>query len=135
MPPDEAISDGGRPLCIAEFLNRTRFFLQLEEVAMSRVVYLATDEELSNPVYLLRLWLAARNMPYSRREWLDKLCSGIYDFDGEIRDKYDLPWHIPDDYIDSVMGDSRWISYFFGSSRISVGVTERFQAVPARNWR
>lgn len=82
---------------------------------MKRVIFVATNEELSNPVYLLRLWLAARNMPFSRRQWPNVICNGIYEFDGVIVvGPYGLYWPIPD--IDQVLGDPRWLSYWFEES-------------------
>ena len=96
-----------------------------------RIVYVASKEQLTNPHYLLRLWLAARNMPFSRRSWPDVLTLGIYGFNGVILCPNGRPWPVPD--IDAVMGDPRWLSYYFeeieGKPKRSVRVTERLRLI------
>lgn len=75
-------------------------------------VMVARKEDLNNKSYQKRLWLAARNMPYSRREWMNRISSAIYEFKGEILCPYNRLWPSPD--IDDVIGDDgRWLSYYF----------------------
>ena len=96
-----------------------------------RIVYIATSEELTDPVYSARLWLAARNMPYSRRQWPVILCRDIYDFPGTILCPDGRKWPTPD--IDDVMGDPRWFSYYFeetnGQPRRQVRLIERLKTL------
>lgn len=94
-----------------------------------KVITVASDKELTNPHYNQRLWLAARNMPISRRQWLDVMADAIYEFEGEIRSTDGALWPIPD--IDDVMGDPRWISLYFeeldGKPRRAVKLIERLR--------
>ena len=76
-----------------------------------RSILLASKEELTRDSYVNRLWLAARNMPYSRRIWPEALCDAIYHFDGTFIMPDGRIWPVPD--IDYVMGDTRWISMWF----------------------
>lgn len=96
---------------------------------MKRIVRKATDETLRNEVYAQRLWLAARNMPYSRRQWLDILCRDIYGFEGRVFDQYGRAWNAPD--LDDIMGDPRWLSLYFeevdGKPRRHVRLIERLR--------
>lgn len=80
-------------------------------ITSKRVVTVASKQELIDPHYSRRLWLAARNMPYSRRQWLNKLAEAIYGFDGVILLPDGRRFPLPD--IDAVMGDPRWLSYYF----------------------
>ncbi len=66
---------------------------------------------LNNPVYKKRLWLAARNMGISRRNWPNVIADAIYNFRGIILLPSGIPWPIPD--VDKVFGDPRWFSYYF----------------------
>ena len=89
----------------------------------------ASNVELNDKYYLFRLWLAARNMPYSRREWPNIICKAIYEFDGEIVFSDGWRWPIPD--IDEVLGDPRWFSYYFeecnGKPKRTVRLLERLR--------
>jgi len=75
---------------------------------MKRVIRLTVKFSSS---YKKRLWLAARNMKISRREWPNVIADAIYNFDGYILLDNGMLWPIPD--IDNVMGDPRWFSYYF----------------------
>ena len=79
----------------------------------NKVIYVATDEELKDPHYYRRLWLAARNVPIPRRDWLDAIADAIRDFDGDILTTTGERYDIPD--IDEIFGDDpdmRWMSRF-----------------------
>ncbi|CAD84153.1 hypothetical protein [Nitrosomonas europaea] len=75
------------------------------------IVFIVTIGVLNNPVYKKRLWLAARNMNISRREWPNVIADAIYNFDGIILLSNGIRWPIPD--VDKVLGDPRWFSYYF----------------------
>jgi len=96
-----------------------------------RVVVVASKAELTNPVYSQRLWLAARNMPISRRKWPDVIADAIYSFEGQILTSDGRIWSIP--YVDEVMGDGRWISMYFeerdGKPLREVRVLERLRVI------
>ncbi len=61
--------------------------------------------------YKKRLWLAARNLNISRRNWPNVIADAIYNFDGYIMLDNGMLWPIPD--VDNVLGDPRWFSYYF----------------------
>ena len=76
-------------------------------------VILATREQLRSPPYYRRLWMAVRNMPISRRAWLDELANTFRDFRGCIVDELGCPYEVP--MLDEVFGDDpdmRWLSYY-----------------------
>lgn len=76
-----------------------------------RVVVIEPMETLNNPSYKKRLWLAARNMNISRRNWPNVIAEAIYNFDGDIIISNGMRWPIP--LVDDVLGDPRWFSYYF----------------------
>lgn len=82
-----------------------------------QVVVVATDAELLSEHYYRRLWMAARNIKISRREWLDELADCLRDtHDLDIRYPYGEPYVIP--FVDEAMGDdpdNRWMSDFLRS--------------------
>lgn len=82
-----------------------------------RLVIVATDAELLSEHYYRRLWMAARNIKISRREWLDVLADCLRDtHDMYICYPYGEPYVIP--FVDDVMGDdpdNRWMSDFLRS--------------------
>ncbi|MCF6354796.1 MAG: hypothetical protein L3J26_06790 [Candidatus Polarisedimenticolaceae bacterium] len=98
-------------------------------VKFKRVIVVASNQELTNEHYCQRLWLAARNMPISRRQWLNVLAHTIYNFDGVILSTNGMLWSIPE--IDEVMGDDRWLSLYFeeddGRPRREVRLKERLR--------
>ena len=81
---------------------------------MKTFIVTASNGDLKNEVYLMRLWIAAKNMSYSRRQWPNIIFRAIYDYKGVILCPDGRIWPIPD--IDQVMGDSRWFSYYFEES-------------------
>lgn len=93
------------------------------------IVYIVSIGILNDPVYKKRLWLAARNMGISRRNWPNVIADAIYNFRGIILLPSGIRWPIPD--IDSVMGDPRWLSYYFeelnGDPRRGVILLERLR--------
>lgn len=76
-----------------------------------RVVFVTEAKKFKNPTYQKRLWLAARNMGISRREWPNVIADAIYNFDGDIMVSNGMRWPIP--LVDDVLGDPRWFSYYF----------------------
>lgn len=78
----------------------------------TRVVVVASTPELRCEHYYLRLWLAFRNMPFSRRQWLNEIAGNIYDFEGSILCADGKTWPVPE--IDDVFGgpDGRVISLY-----------------------
>ncbi len=98
-------------------------------VKYKKVIIVASDKELTDPHYSQRLWLAARNMPISRRQWLDVMANTIFNFDGVILSPEGTLWPIPE--VDDVMGDPRWISLYFeesdGKPRRAVKLIERLR--------
>lgn len=97
-----------------------------------RIVVIRSKEKLENPSYQKRIWLAARNMDISRREWPNVIADAIYNFDGDIMVGNGMRWPIPD--VDNVLGDPRWFSYYFeedeegGPSR-NVRLLERIRLI------
>lgn len=77
----------------------------------SKKIVLEPIETLSKSSYKKRLWLAARNLNISRRNWPDVIADALYNFDGEILIENGMRWPIPD--VDAVLGDPRWFSYYF----------------------
>lgn len=74
-------------------------------------VFVATDEELSDIHYYLRVWLAARNLPISRRRWLDEIADTFRDYEGTIWGTDGEVYEIP--LVDEVFGgdyEMRWMS-------------------------
>lgn len=98
---------------------------------LKRVIIVASKQELADTHYRKRLWLAARNMPYSRRKWLDKLAEAIYGFQGAILLPDGRQFPLPD--IDQIMGDPRWFSYYFedidGEPKRDVRLIERLRII------
>ena len=76
-----------------------------------KTIYVASKDQLTDQTYIKRLWLAARNMHISRRQWPNVIAYVIYNFDGVILAPDERPWPIP--HIDDVFGDPRWFSYYF----------------------
>jgi hypothetical protein len=79
-------------------------------------VFVATDEELTDIHYYLRVWLAARNIPIPRRHWLDEMADAFRDYNGTIFNTdggvYDVP------LVDDIFGDDpdmRWLSDYLRS--------------------
>ena len=79
-----------------------------------RIAYVATTAELMNEHYYRRLWMAVRNLPISRREWLDTLADCLRDTcDIVILHRSGEAFAIP--YVDEIMGDdpeNRWFSLY-----------------------
>ncbi len=79
-------------------------------------VFLATDAELSDNHYYLRLWLAARNVACSRRGWLNEIADTLRDYDGTIWAPNGEVYVVP--LVDDVFGDDadmRWMSDYLRS--------------------
>ena len=95
------------------------------------VIYVASKAELASSSYTQRLWLAARNMPISRRKWPDVIAQAIYHFEGDILLPDERSFPIPD--VDDVLGDPRWFSYYFeeldGKPRREVRLIERLRLI------
>ena len=95
--------------------------------ASKRLVIVATDAELLSEHYYRRLWIAARNIKISRREWLDELANCLRDtHDIDIRYPYGEPYIIP--FVDEAMGDdpdNRWMSDFLRSDPSGVKPSTR----------
>ena len=68
-------------------------------------------DELKEESVQRRIRIAFSNMPYSRRQWPDKIADAVFKFEGNILLPDGRPWPIPKD-IDAVLGDARWFSYF-----------------------
>ena len=82
------------------------------------VIYLATNKELSTKSYYRRLWMAVRNMPISRRDWLDEIADTLRDFDGVILYRSGKPFVVP--LVDDVFGhddDMRWLGFYMQPDR------------------
>lgn len=98
---------------------------------LKQIIIVATIAELTNPVYSRRLWLAARNMNISRRQWPNVIADAIYNYKGTILLPDDRIWPIPD--IDDVLGDPRWFSLYFeecdGRPRREVRLIERLRVI------
>lgn len=79
---------------------------------MRDFIYLETNQQLNDPVFDNRLWLATRNIDMPRRPFLDDVATSIYDYKGRILYKRNFIWPKPDIY--EVFGgiDGRWISYY-----------------------
>ena len=106
----------------------------LMKLRPKRVVITATREELTRESYLYRLWTATKSMGFSRRQWLNDLAAGIYDFDGKIVMADGRVWPVPD--IDAVMGndaDFRWLSYYleehYGMPKRKIKTLERLRVL------
>lgn len=98
----------------------------------NRVIVIEAREALERPSFKKRVWLAARNMKISRREWPDVIADAIYNFDGDIMVGNGMRWPIPD--VDNVLGDPRWFSYYFeaddeGEPRRNVRLLERVRLI------
>lgn len=79
-----------------------------------QIIVVATNNELKNKHYYSRLWLAARNIPIPRRNWLDEIADCFCHFDGKIVHKNGQPYEIP--FVDDVFNDDidmRWLGVFF----------------------
>lgn len=82
-----------------------------------QVIYVATDEELKDPVYYRRLWLATRNVPIPRREWLDAIADAVRDFEGDLLTRENRRYNMP--CVDKTFGDDpdmRWMGHFMEST-------------------
>ncbi len=82
----------------------------------TRVVYLATTQELSTESYYWRLWISVKNLPIVRRNWLDELADTFRVFDGAVIERNGKPYELP--LVDKVFGhdpDMRWLSYYLKS--------------------
>lgn len=94
-------------------------------------VMVASKAELTNTHYSKRLWLAARNISISRRQWPDVIANAVYGFDGDILLPDGRLFPIPE--IDDVLGDPRWFSYYFeeldGNPRRPVRLIERLRVI------
>lgn len=96
-------------------------------------VFLATDEELSDAHYYLRLWLAARNVQCSRRAWLDEIADTLRDFEGTIWTPNGEAYEVP--LVDEVFGDDadmRWMSDYLRPSDFDCRKPARISARPSR---
>lgn len=74
-------------------------------------VFVATDTELSDIHYYLRVWLAARNIPIARRHWLDEIADTFRDYSGTIFSPEGEAYEVP--LVDDIFGDDpdmRWLS-------------------------
>ncbi len=98
-----------------------------------RVVYVATQTELVNPVYYRRLWIATRNIPIPRRGWLDEIADTLRDFDGNVLHPNGSTYDIP--CVDTTFGDDpdvRWLGYYLladGSGDYPKIITRKLQRV------
>ena len=112
---------------LINLFNRSGGLIMLTQT--KRVIVVASNTELTNSVYSQRLWLAARNMPISRRQWLNVIADTLYFFEGDILFPDGRLWPMPD--IDDVFGDARWISLYFeecdGKPRREVRLIERLR--------
>lgn len=94
-------------------------------------VVIASKQEITDPHYNFRLWLAARNMKVSRREWPNLIADAIYGYEGKIYCPDGRLWPIPD--VDEVLGDPRWFSYYFeeinGAPRREVRLIEKLRLI------
>jgi len=79
---------------------------------MQDFIFLDTNQDLMNPVFENRLWLATRNRQSSRRKLLDDVACTIYDYEGRILYKRNFIWPKPDIY--EVFGgiEGRWLSFY-----------------------
>ena len=78
-----------------------------------RVVFVATDSEILNEHYYRRLWIAAKNVDISRRDWLDEIADCLRDsYDVKILYQSGEPYSIP--YVDDIFEDDdmRWMGHF-----------------------
>ncbi len=95
------------------------------------IVVVASKQELTNVYYTRRLWMAARNMGISRREWPNVIAQSIYDYKGKIYCPDGRKWYIP--HVDDVLGDPRWFSYYFeeqdGLPRRKVRLIEKLKLI------
>lgn len=83
----------------------------------SKIIYVASDTQLTNLNYYRRLWLATRNMGIYRRDWLDAIADAIRDFEGTLVIQSGCKYQIP--CIDTTFGDDpdmRWIGHFMASN-------------------
>lgn len=72
-------------------------------------VAVASNSELLDPPYRRRLWVAAKNLPISRRKLMNRMAAAIYDFRGHITWADGSSWPIAD--VDDLFDiDGRWIS-------------------------
>lgn len=82
----------------------------------NKIVRVATTSELRNPHYYRRLWIAARNMDISRRNWINTLADCFRDSEHHIVYPSGHPFPLAD--LDSLFGDDpdgRWFSYYLKS--------------------
>lgn len=80
---------------------------------LQKTVVVARDDQLTDPQYYARLWLAARNAPITRRDWLDAIADAVRDFDGQIVYAPGIPYRIP--CVDEIFGDDpemRWLGHY-----------------------
>lgn len=76
-------------------------------------ITVANEKMLASEHYQKRLWIATRNKPIPRREWLDEIADALRDYDGMIVNEYGRKFSIPE--VDETFGDDldmRWIAYY-----------------------
>ncbi|MGE4069829.1 MAG: hypothetical protein AB7E72_01485 [Lysobacterales bacterium] len=96
-------------------------------------VFLATDEELGDIQYYLRLWIAARNITIGRRSWLDEIANTLRDYHGTIWASDGETYAIP--LVDEVFGDDpdmRWMSDYLRPSDQDCERPARISSLPTR---
>ncbi len=74
-------------------------------------ILVASNQQLQDDHYYDRLWFAARQFRYSRRQWREHLVNMLRDFQGSILYAEGVPYQIP--LVDHVFGeccDMRWMS-------------------------
>lgn len=78
-----------------------------------KLIHVASAKELLKESYYNRLWIAVRNVPICRRDWLDEIADALRDFDGLIRHRSGETYTVP--LVDDVFGDDsdmRWMGYY-----------------------
>ena len=79
------------------------------------IITVASDAQLRTPIFYRRLWLAIRNVPIQRRDWLDELADTFRDFDGRYVYSNGKEYLLPD--LDTTFGDDasmRWFGAYMG---------------------
>ncbi len=77
-----------------------------------KFIYIATKEQMNDPVNENHLWTATCDIKLSRRKLLDDIARTIYDHKDHILFKEGRIWPVPDVY--ELFGgiDGRWISCY-----------------------